>query len=144
MDIIKCEAIDNGLKENCRLYLCGNLQFPNGIDYIQTAKYEIGISNYPQYTVDKPHIHTYNMEYNYILEGEIKLLLIQEERELLLKKGDFFVIHPNEPYVGKCRAGTRTLFSKVPGGNDKMEVPLTSPIIRWGAHWDAVYVKEID
>ena len=99
MDIITNEAIENGLKEKGRVYLCGNLALPNGLEHIQTDGYEIGISYYDDFSADKPHLHSYNTEYNYVIEGEIKILLLQEGTELHLKKGDLFVIHSNEPHL---------------------------------------------
>ena len=115
MDIIKNDDINNSLKNSTRVYLCGNLQFPNELKHVPTTGYELGISEYDFFTFEKPHIHSFNDEYNYVLEGEVKVLLINEGKEFHLKKGDLFVIHPNEPYVGKSLAGTKILFSKVPG-----------------------------
>lgn len=143
MDIIKNVDIENALIDTKRVYLCGNLQAPNNVNHVQTAAYEIGISDYKIYTCDTPHIHTYNMEYNYVLEGEMKILLIDKKQEFHLKKGDMFVIHPNEPYAGKSKAGTRTLFSKVPGGNDKEIIPVTVIYENWSKEWSAsVEVEE--
>lgn len=137
MDIIKNIDIENALNNSKRVYLCGNLQAPNGLQHVPTPAYEIGISDYKTYTCDAPHIHTFNTEFNYVLEGEIKVLLIEKNQEFHFKKGDLFVIHPDEPYIGKSLAGTKTLFSKVPGGNDKQLVPLTASLIEWGKDWSS-------
>ena len=135
MDILRNTEIEDGLKEKGRVYLCGNLEFPNGVQHIQTKEYEIGISLYSVFSVDKPHYHSYNTEYNYVLEGEIKVLLIREGKEFHFKKGDFFVINANEPYIGKALPNTKVLFSKVPGGNDKVEVKTEKTIQNWSSQW---------
>lgn len=142
MNIIRRSDVEKGLKKNFRVYLCGNLEKANEIEHIPTDGYEIGISVYPDYTFEKAHIHSFNREYNYVLEGAIKIFLLEEKREYLFEKGDLFVINVNEPYVGKSLAGTRTIFSKVPGGNDKVLVEMNDALLRWGQCWEAVYQEE--
>ena len=144
MDVLTREAIEKGLKEKGRVYLCGNLTFPNGLEHIPTEGYEIGISYYTEFSADKPHLHSYNTEYNYVLDGEVKVLLLQEGIEHHFKKGDLFVIHSDEPYIGKALPSTKVLFSKVPGGNDKVEVPMSQAVKNWCHTWDAVYNKKED
>ncbi len=58
---------------------------------------------------------------------------------MLFKTGDLFVIEPNEVYVCKVKANTCVIFSKVPGGNDKVLVKETSEINSWGEDWDKEY-----
>ena len=139
MDCIRNEEISRGLKDAGRVYLCGNLAKPNGVRHYQTSGYEIGISDYPDYTFEKAHIHTFNTEYNYVLEGSIKVFLLNVKKEYLLNKGDLFIIHENEPYVAKVQAGTRTIFSKVPGGDDKELVETEDALVRWGQSFEAEY-----
>ena len=142
MDIIKSKDIENGLLASGRVYLCGDLKKSNGLRHIPTDGYEIGISDYPVYTFEKAHIHSFNREYNYVLEGAIKIFMLEEKKEYLFEKGDLFILNVGEPYVGKCLAGTRTIFSKDPGGNDKVLVEMNDALIRWGASWDAEYNEE--
>ena len=52
------------------------------------------------------------------------------------------MIDTNEPYVGKSLTGTRTIFAKVPGGNDKVLVPMDETLIAWGRSWDAKYEED--
>jgi len=139
MKYLKKAEIDKGFESAHRTYLCGNLQKNNGSKYIQTDAYEIGITEYSEYTIEKPHYHAVNTEYNYVIDGCIKVLLINEKRELLFCAGDLFVITPNEPYVCKGCSGTRVLFSKVPGGNDKVIVETSADVARWGNSWEAKY-----
>ena len=142
MDILRFDEINLGLKHQHRVYLCGNLKRDNGSRYIKTDGYEIGISVYSEFTFEKPHLHSFNTEYNYVVDGELKIFMINEKREYHLKAGDLFVIYANEPYVGKMKAGSKTIFSKVPGGNDKVLVNVleTDPALQaWGNNWDAKY-----
>ena len=52
MDIIKNDDINNSLKNSTRVYLCGNLQFPNELKHVPTTGYELGISEYDFFTFD--------------------------------------------------------------------------------------------
>ncbi len=139
MKILKHDEIANVLEKNGRVYLCGNLQRPTAIQHIPTDGYEIGISDYPVYTFEKAHIHTFNKEYNYVLEGAIKILLLKTGQEYTFTKGDLFMIDTDEPYTGKELPGTRTIFSKVPGGNDKVLVEMDERVLRWGESWESTY-----
>ncbi|SDB14038.1 hypothetical protein SAMN02910317_00677 [Ruminococcaceae bacterium FB2012] len=142
MDYIKSAEIEKGLTGNGRVYLCGNLEKANGIQHIPTENYEIGISDYPVYTFEKAHIHSFNREYNYVLDGAIKIFMLNEKKEFLFEKGDLFILNVGEPYVGKCLAGTRTIFSKVPGGNDKVLVEMNKALLKWGESWESEYILE--
>ena len=59
----------------------------------------------------------------------------------MFERGDMFIINVNEPYVGKSLPGTRTIFSKNPGGNDKVLVVMDDAVMDWGKSWDASYIK---
>lgn len=142
MEFLKKAEIDKGLTNSIRVYLCGNLRDTTQSASIHTDAYELGITEYKEFTFEKPHIHLFNDEYNYVIEGRIKVLLINEKRELTFETGDLFVINPNEPYVCKGIAGTRVIFSKVPGGNDKLLVDADLTVTRWGESWEAQYRAE--
>ena len=139
MEIVNGKDVDEGLKDSGRVYLCGNLKMSNGVRHVQTDGYEIGISKYSEFTFEKAHIHTFNQEYNYIIEGEAKVFLLNEEKEYYLSAGDLYVIKVNEPYVGKYTAGTKIIFSKDPGGNDKQLVEMNDRLMKWGESWEATY-----
>ena len=134
--------VERALGTQLRVYLCGNLQSSDALSHIPTESYEIGISDYKTDTFEKAHIHTFNTEYNYVERGMIKIFLLNEKKEYLFRKGDLFVIEPTEPYVGKSRKGTRTIFSKVPGGNDKQLVPMDDALLKWGSSWEAGYPED--
>lgn len=132
MDIIRGREFQRGLDQTGRVYLCGDLSDDNISDYIQTAGFEMGISEYKKYQCERPHYHSFNIEYNYMICGTLKVFIIRERKEYLLKTGDLFVIQTNEPYITKAQTGTKVLFAKVPGGNDKVLTPLTQELERWG------------
>lgn len=139
MEYIRSSDIETGLGQNRRIYLCGDLKKENGIKHFRTDGYEIGISDYPVYTFEKAHIHSFNIEYNYVLEGSVKIFMLDEKKEYQFNKGDMFIILVDEPYVGKMIAGTRTIFSKDPGGDDKVLVPMDDALLRWGKSFESVY-----
>ncbi|MBO4838064.1 MAG: cupin domain-containing protein [Lachnospiraceae bacterium] len=144
MNIIRNCEIEEGLRETGRVYLCGNLEKSNAVRHIPTERYEIGISDYPVYTFEKAHVHLFNTEFNFVLEGAVKIFLPDKKQEFLFCKGDLYVIEPGEPYVGKCLAGTRTVFSKVPGGNDKLLVEMSPSLMQWGSSWESSYGEEAE
>ena len=74
MKILRNEEIEKGISATGRVYLCGNLAKPNGIEHFPTNGYEIGISCYQKYTCETAHYHSANTAYNYVLEGCIKIL----------------------------------------------------------------------
>lgn len=131
MDIIRNHEVSNALKNQKRVYLCGDLKKENPIPYVKNKEYEIGISYYEKFTAELPHLHSFNSEYNYVIEGELKIVLINEHKEFILSKGDLFVINVNEPYVTKAKRGTKVIFSKYPGGNDKKLVEISPSIKKW-------------
>lgn len=134
--ISACE-IAAGTERDGRVYLCGCLARPNGVRHVQAGAYEVGMTWHPEYACEVAHVHPQNHDFCYVLDGEVKVLLLDEMSEHHFRKGDFFVIEPGERHVAKCKAGTRVLFSKVPGGNDKVRIPHDGTISAWGASWDA-------
>lgn len=136
MKVIKNEDINTALINEKRIYLSGNLKEVNKIEHIQTDGYEIGISNYDKFTCERAHYHSYNFEFNYVLEGVVKVYIFSEKKEYILKKGDLFLIEPNMIYISKAIANTRVLFTKNPGGNDKILTPEYEENIKdWMENW---------
>lgn len=86
--------------------------------HYETDKIEMGISEAKEFTVDKPHYHTKNLEINYILDGTVKVL--HNGEETVFHQGDIFIIEKNERYITKLDKGSKILFIKTPGGNDKI------------------------
>ena len=143
MHYIKSSDIDQGLALNGCVYLCGDLKKPNHVRHFPTGGYEIGLTEYREYTCEDAHVHIFNTEYNYVLEGAVKVLLIERNEEHLFEKGDMFIIQANEPYAVKALAGSRKLFSKVPGGNDKVIVEPDRALISWGERWENTYDESL-
>ena len=118
MKYITGDGFQNVLNKNKRVYLCGNLKQGTENKYIPTDAYEIGISQYDEFTVEKAHLHRFNKEYTF-------------------EAGSLFVIEPDMPYKTKAVKGTKVIFSKVPGGNDKELTPqLEKDMESWGKSWE--------
>lgn len=140
MKIIKNRDIENVLDKQKRVYLVGDIKMPNGLEAVHTDGYEIGISSYKEDTFDAPHVHLANDEYNYIIEGSVKIYIFKENKEYVFNKGDMFIISKDEAYAAKAKKGTKVIFSKFPGGNDKKLIEdIPDSLIKWGASFDAPY-----
>lgn len=95
----------------------------------------MGISFYQQFTADLPHFHAIVTEYNYIISGSSKILLLDEHEEITLETGSLFVFPPMTKYIAKHQAGTKILFFKSPGGNDKQLIDMTKELHTWCQSW---------
>lgn len=135
MELIHGDILHQALDKSYRVYLCGDLKKPQELEWIYDAKNEIGISFYKKFTADHPHFHTNATEYNYIISGSSKILLIDEQKEITLEAGSIFVIPPLTRYASKHQAGTQILFFKSPGGNDKELVDATESLQMWLQSW---------
>lgn len=135
MEFINSSDIQNALQFVNRVYLCGDLQKPQNLQWIHDAKNEVGMSYYRQFTADKPHYHTTATEYNFIISGETKVFLIDEGREFLFKAESIFVLPPLTKYASKHLANTKILFFKSPGGNDKKLIDIDSRLEEWLKNW---------
>ncbi len=135
MEFIRGEYLQKCLNEKYRIYLCGDLKRPQAEKCILDKKNEIGISFYQQFTTDFPHFHTAATEYNYIISGKSKILLLDEQKEVILETGSLFVFSPMTKYITKHQAGTKILFFKSPGGNDKQLIDMTEELKVWGQSW---------
>lgn len=136
MQIIKKDSIEHALSKEYRQYLTGHLSksqpFLNHID----DDIEIGISHYSKFTADKPHYHPVCTEHAYVLEGAIKICLLDgSNEEFEIKEGDFFVIRPGIPYAAKNAKGTKVLFIKSPGTNDKTLIEVDDKTKTWLSTW---------
>jgi len=136
MEIIKHKQLEEALSHEYRQYLTGHLGRPQ--PYLQHIDddTEIGMSYYSEFTADTPHVHPICTEYTYILEGSVRIRLLETGEELELNKGDFSLLRPNTPYASKNAADTRVLFIKVPGINDKTLVTPDDGTKRWLQSWD--------
>lgn len=136
LSIIRGEELNGALDKKYRVYLTGRLKKPQTeLKHIEDD-IEVGMSYYEQFTADTPHMHPVATEHAYILEGCIRLKLLDSGEEYELKAGDFFVLPPNSPYVTKNQAGTRVFFIKSPEGNDKTPVEVDEKTKKWLESWD--------
>ena len=137
MKFVTGADIQNALDKHKRVYLCGDLKLETDYRYIKTDSYEIGISQYDEFTVEKAHLHRFNTEYNYVMEGKIKVFIFRENKEYTINAGSMFVIEPDMPYITKAIKGTKVIFSKVPGGNDKELTPeFEKNMENWTKSWE--------
>lgn len=135
MEYIVGSELNKALQSDYRVYLCGNLYNPQNMKWIHDGQLEIGISYYKKFTSDKPHFHGVATEYNYVMNGKTKVFLIDEGEEYIFEEGSLFVIPPNTKYASKHLGGTRILFVKNPGGNDKKLVNTSEVLAEWLKSW---------
>jgi len=139
-DFIDGEVLKEALGKKYRVYLCGDLQGKQDeLECIVDKQLEIGTSYYSEFTADMPHFHTKATEYNYVIKGKVKILLIDEKRELEFGEESLFVFPPNTKYAGKNQADTRIYFVKSPGGNDKKIIDVNESLKEWLSSWDSEY-----
>ena len=136
MLILRKKQIDAALDKEYRQYLTGHLGLPQILDHYEEDA-EIGMSYYKEFTADKPHMHPICTEHAYVLEGALRILLLDgSKKEYEFLPGDFFALEPDVPYAGKNKAGTRILFIKTPGANDKTLVEPDAYTLQWLSQWD--------
>lgn len=137
MEIIDKGTIDNALSIEYRQYLTGHLSRPQPFLKHIDDEIEIGISYYKEFTSDVPHIHPICTEHTYVLDGTIKILLLdgsKEEHEI--HAGDFFVIRPGIPYATKNAQDTKVIFVKSPGIDDKTLIEVDEETNKWLSSWE--------
>lgn len=137
MKVIRNSVIMDALEYKKRVYLCGNLTRPQPeLDFIKDQNIEIGISNYKNYTAELPHYHSKVREFNYVIEGELKVYIFSEHNEYLIHSNELFLIERNTKYIVKAMPDTRVLFTKYPKGHDKVYVELNDKMKRWMEAWE--------
>lgn len=136
MEIIKKDCIEHALSKEYRQYLTGHLSKPQPFLNHIDDDIEIGISHYREFTADKPHVHPVCTEHAYVLEGAVKIRLLDgSNEECEIRAGDFFLLRPGIPYATKNAAGTKVLFVKSPGINDKTPVEVDGETEKWLSAW---------
>ncbi len=137
IEVLKDTQIEAALDENGRQYLAGDLKRTQTLAEIFDSAVEAGISKYAHYTADGAHYHAICTEYQYVLEGKAKYLDVDSNEVVEVEAGDFYVIRPKTKYFQKSAAGTKILFIKAPGGNDKCTVSLTEEQEHWGRSYES-------
>ena len=59
---------------------------------------------------------------NYVVSGALKVVLLDRGIEQEVEAGGIFFFPPGVPHVVKAKPGTRVLFVKSPGGDDKQVI----------------------
>lgn len=137
INLLKNEQIDAALSHELRQYLSGRLARPQEELPCIESDIEIGISDYKEYTAEVPHYHSAADEYIYLLSGSLKVWFWEQEKEYCLTIGDFLRLSPGTKYAAKALAGSRTLFVKAPGGNDKVtDFPVPETVKAWLEKWE--------
>lgn len=133
--MVKLEAKDiEEVLETCsRQYLAGDLKKPQTLPFIRDPRLEIGITDYKEYTVEKPHVHDQTHEYQYMLQGETEYMNVDTGEIFRFSEGDFYYIPTLTPYAQRSAPGTRILFIKTPSMNDKKELEETEQVKQWYA-----------
>lgn len=128
---ILSEVIEETLDRDYRQYLVGDLKKPQQLQHIPSGELEIGMSKYTEFSHDTPHWHSESTEFLYILEGEFHIRLLDDGRDLILKRGDFFALPPGTPYASKTPGKTRVLFIKSKAKNDKQTAEVDEALEQW-------------
>ena len=82
-------------------------------------------------------MHPIATEHGFILSGAVRCLILDgSETEYEFNEGDFFVVRPGQAYATKNAAGTKVLFIKSPGVNDKTAIKINDTTKEWLKSWD--------
>lgn len=137
MEYIRNEELESAFAHEYRHYLAGHLTREQPFLRHLEDEIEIGISDYQSFTADRPHCHPIATEHGYVLRGSIKIRCFEETgtTEMEFREGDFFLIRPGVCYASKNAPGTRILFIKSPGGNDKRLIQVDSDTEEWLKAW---------
>ena len=136
MEVIRKNDLDLALGQEYRQYLAGHLSRPQPLLKHIEDDIEVGMSLYTEFTADKPHFHPECTEHGYVLSGAVRVKILDTAEEEEFREGDFFLIRPNVRYASKNAPGTRVLFIKAPGKNDKMEIVPDEMTKAWLSAWD--------
>ena len=135
-ELIRKDQIDQAHKEHYRQYLTGHLKNPQPELAHIDDDIEVGISDYEEFTADTPHVHPVCTEHAYVLQGELKMRLLETGEEIHLRQGDFLVLRPGTPYATKNAPHTKILFIKHPATNDKTVVTVDEATKHWLQAWE--------
>lgn len=139
---IDSHTIERALLDTTRQYLAGKLARPQTVSEIIDDSIDIGITRYKTYTVEPAHIHSSVREYQYMLSGYTEYYDPTIDVTYTFRKGDFFVIDPDTPYVQKSKGGTSILFIKSSVENDKEWIGESDDIVAWISSGIAPYRKD--
>ena len=133
--IVSAEQAEKLFANQKRVYYSGKDLQDDGIKTIENDGLEIALTRYRGYSVDLPHYHKWNDEYNFIKSGQIKVYLIDEKKEYSFGENDLYMIEPDTKYAAKAIDGTEIVVVKSPGGNDKVPSELSEEVKQWQKTW---------
>ena len=137
LEYIHAQDIQQALSQEYRQYLTGHLAKEQKHLKHVDDDIEIGISHYREFTADTPHKHPVATEHGYVLQGHLRIRLLDgSDQEMEFGPGDFFVLRPGVGYATKNAPDTKILFIKSPAGNDKTVVPVDDMTQHWLSAWD--------
>jgi hypothetical protein len=129
---ISGSEIADALRDTTRQYLVGDLQKPERLRHIPSSLIEIGITRYGEEGgTEATHTHTQAFEFQYVTSGATAYLDTVTGEQHVFRAGDFYMIEHGTVYAQKSRPHTEILFIKVPPGNDKVPVDITSDVQTW-------------
>jgi 8-oxo-dGTP diphosphatase len=129
---ISSAEIDDALRDTTRQYLVGDLQKPEHLHHIPSSQIEIGVTRYGEEGgTEATHTHKQAFEFQYMTSGLTAYLDTVTGEEHVFRKGDFYVIEPGVVYAQKSGPNAEILFIKVPPGNDKVPIEVTSEVQAW-------------
>lgn len=137
VEYIRCDELEKAFEHSYRLYLTGHLQREQ--TYLKHIEddIEVGMSDYREFTADVPHVHPIATEHGYVLSGKVRIRFFGdavEEEEF--SEGDYYLIRPGVCHASKNMDGTKILFIKAPGGNDKTPITVDEDTEAWLKSWD--------
>lgn len=140
IEFIRSEEFEEAFRHSYRHYLTGHLQKEQPYLRHFEDDIEIGMSDYQVFTADVPHVHPVATEHGYVLKGKVRIRFFDSETgtvtdELEFSEGDYFLIRPGVMHASKNMAGTRILFIKAPGGNDKTPFEVDEETAEWLKNW---------
>ena len=135
MKVIQGKTLEEALQKAGSVFLCGNAKSRQVPPLIPDDNLEVGINRYEEFTAIPPHYHLSATEYKYVLQGTCKVWMVEEQKEYALEAGSFFVIPPMTRFAWKHAPGTRILFVKNPGSQDRREVEPDETVREWMKEW---------
>jgi quercetin dioxygenase-like cupin family protein len=118
--VVLGQRIGEVLEHSLRQYLAGNLKKPQELQHIADDRIEIGLTRYDAATVELPHWHLTQREYQYMISGRTVYQEVLTGRIHEYRRGDFFGILPEICYTQDSDPDTTILFIKHPAVDDKI------------------------
>jgi quercetin dioxygenase-like cupin family protein len=134
--VVRGAAIEASLVGTTKQYLAGILGRPQELEHLPYGEVEVGLASYDENCADQPHMHSWQREYQYVLNGRVLLRNMDTGKTHDLSAGDFYVVDPGVSHAQKQEAGTRILFFKHPAGNDKVVLTPNAELADWLADLD--------